>query len=1258
MARSDQHTEPHGLPLNAVCLNKRIYSADDSRSETPTIGSDRVSGLRTMGSRPRRGNAAMGAASARAEARSPQRFAIMPGVQPVKTEAANSQRRSRHALLALAAGLVIQLVLSGCAGMTPRSRQTAGSPAGSELPPGVDAAKALLPLSQIEPRPEPPNRPATIAALSERGAKLVAKARSLLGEQRYTEATLELEKALRYDPGHPDIDATLAQLHWQAGNPERARTHAVRAIEANPDSGMAHYIVGRCRAVESARTDAIRSFRTALLCGDTKADLELATICHFHLAGALEAEGYLTAALGEFEAYEKAAKGLPGGADRRLVGEWRLEPAADAKARLYEALGRYADSATALRPRVESAEGDRALTLRYARLLQRAVKYDEALAALRAVPATDPEVLALLVEIHRAAGHPGRIVDELRSRVSENEHDASLVLSLADVLIRMERVEDASAELEAFLSKQPDSAPVREKLSALLLSRSSWQKALRVCAGGLDAPGTNRGDCGSQWLQAVRNDASSATALLSRDAAAVETAGEAYLLGSLAAAIHDEERVEPFLRRSLELRPGFIPARVALGRELYQQYRYDEALAIAGRPADSDPEDTRLELLLGDILDRLDDTEGAERKYQSAIQLDRTNTDAMLALANLFRHTKRINLAQRQLRLLLEQQPQNEAARWLLARTYLDDRKFDVAFEQVQELRRLSKKPTTQARCDALLEPELRRNAEARRQRLYRGIDGPVLDADIWFEIADTYNDFDIAPREQAYRKVLEIDPDNEDAMLALVDLHRRKLAFDAAADQLQSLLTRRPNRLAWRLRLMDCYIDLQRFDAALALAREQLAKPDLDPMSRRDYRKGLLEVLVFSRRGDDIIELLKSWYDEDPSQDSVARSLANAYAQYGQPEKAAPLLQSLYEKGGRDWGLLEEWVRTLVKAGRKDAAMQRILERLEDDRDNDAGIWLLASMLSEIGATDESLEIARNHLLRTQKREVFQDVTLAALQHADRNVERLAYVESLVNGAITVMRSLAGGDRGRGPDIETVDLPLRPDEPFSLDSCQARLEDLRRHTTMALIAVGRAREAETRVTEWLDNTSDSDERLRCLFLLAAAQRELRDEDRATDTLRRALLLNPELPGLNNDVAYGWIDRGIRLDEAEPMIRYAVYRLPREGAYLDTYGWLLYKKGQFAESKRWLAMALQAREDRDPVLLDHMGDVCWRLGEHAEARRYWKEAADGIASKPAKDIRSADERRVRDMSSLKVDAAATGGEPAVAPLAVVEPPGS
>jgi Tfp pilus assembly protein PilF len=177
---------------------------------------------------------------------------------------------------------------------------------------------------------------------------------------------------------------------------------------------------------------------------------------------------------------------------------------------------------------------------------------------------------------------------------------------------------------------------------------------------------------------------------------------------------------------------------------------------------------------------------------------------------------------------------------------------------------------------------------------------------------------------------------------------------------------------------------------------------------------------------------------------------------------------------------------------------------------------------------------------------------------------------------------------------------------------------------------------------------------VRYLRLLAACLRQKGDEERATEFLHRALLIQPDDPLLNNDVSYAWIDAGSRLDEAEPMIRYALWRRPQEAAYLDTYGWLLYKKGAFAEARKWIQRAERLR-GHDPVVFDHLGDICWRLGEKDPAIAYWQQAKKVVAQRVQQneELNSADERRVRDTVDGKIDDARSGRSPRVAD--VVQP---
>ena len=72
------------------------------------------------------------------------------------------------------------------------------------------------------------------------------------------------------------------------------------------------------------------------------------------------------------------------------------------------------------------------------------------------------------------------------------------------------------------------------------------------------------------------------------------------------------------------------------------------------------------------------------------------------------------------------------------------------------------------------------------------------------------------------------------------------------------------------------------------------------------------------------------------------------------------------------------------------------------------------------------------------------------------------------------------------------------------------------------------------------------------------------------------------------------------------MIRRAVIAEPENSAYLDSLGWVLYKRGQFEEAHRHLDAAIKHVDRADPVVLDHLGDVLYRLNQHEQAMKTWK----------------------------------------------------
>lgn len=102
--------------------------------------------------------------------------------------------------------------------------------------------------------------------------------------------------------------------------------------------------------------------------------------------------------------------------------------------------------------------------------------------------------------------------------------------------------------------------------------------------------------------------------------------------------------------------------------------------------------------------------------------------------------------------------------------------------------------------------------------------------------------------------------------------------------------------------------------------------------------------------------------------------------------------------------------------------------------------------------------------------------------------------------------------------------------------------------------------------------------------------------------------LTPEHPGVNNDLGYLYADQNKNLDQAEKMIRIAVQAEPENSAYLDSLGWVLFRRGKYEEALKALEKANSDPDYRDSTIIEHMGDVQQALKRPDDARKSWEEA--------------------------------------------------
>jgi tetratricopeptide (TPR) repeat protein len=283
-----------------------------------------------------------------------------------------------------------------------------------------------------------------------------------------------------------------------------------------------------------------------------------------------------------------------------------------------------------------------------------------------------------------------------------------------------------------------------------------------------------------------------------------------------------------------------------------------------------------------------------------------------------------------------------------------------------------------------------------------------------------------------------------------------------------------------------------------------------------------------------------------------------------------------------------------------------------------------LIELLLEMKDFEGALELARANASASRYPEAYQEFEFSALSGAGRIDEAIAQVNERL-----------------------------------LDSGNSRIPStvIRDRLARLLIRAGRHAQAARDLNRWLNAATDKDERLAYLNLLSFLHQDTGNHVEALQALERLFEIDGGGPGASNDLGYSLADAGQDLVRAERLIRQAVADSPRNSAYLDSLGWVRYKRGDFAAARLWLTRARRAGDGRDPVVCDHLGDACWRLGLADEARKWWRESVEFARERLDSDWPMQADQRTLDSVEAKLAAVAAGEEPVVALFVAEQPAG-
>lgn len=1207
--------------------------------------------------------------------------------------------------------LALAVACGGCAGALnggPAGGPTATQPADAAaeawpplpVPAGFDRERAALPLAQVPGDPPAPAQAGPSAGSDElprQALRRIEEARRLFAEQRFSETLQELEKALRYNANSAEAHRLMALAGLLSGNEEKASAGAERALTLQPDDLACHYVLGRLAEKSQKPDEALKHYRTALKCPGSEADASYRVLTHYYLGSLLFEQNYLGAAVEQLAAFEAGLRGLGEklAANPELASVARVHrgTAAIRAARAEGMLGRYPEAADSLKVAAAESPKDLALRAEYIRMLGRARRLEEAAAeAARFVAdsGASRESVELLLAVHRAGGHPERAVTAMKDLIATYPDNIELRQLYIDALSAAKRFDEAVAALDELVKRHPDATDSRWRLIQLTRERGAWPAWISALADHVAGQPADDGRVSEELAQVPaaigermlreRERGGPRSVLPSEPGDARAAAAMDAVLARLAGRFNQPEQARELYTAAAKRSPGFLPAAIGLAQMHVDACRWQEAIDVL-KAAAQDPKQpsARVERLLGQCWDGLDEIEPAVEHFKKAIDLNKNDAGAMLMLARMYDRIGKPNEARPLYQSAIAAEQGNMLAREMFIRHLVNnqsERTMSRVSGELRDMQRLAPDEAATARVAALVNLLTRGQAErpAYLDVLRKLVQNRPDDLRSREDLASSllaFRQYAAARDESA--EILKRRPCSVEAAELHAVAQMRLLDFAAAAEQLKRSLGYYPNRESLLLHLGQVRLIEQDYAGAIA-AWQRLSALKSAAARQNNYRASLMAVYREAGRFDEARQLAEKWLAE-AGEDKRAVGRIRTYllaadAAAGDHEryvarcrewlKADPANREL-----RGWllgvtyptGSLVPALRPigLVALKQYDEIVLLALSWLsEKPDDQEAAGWVVAA-LQAAGRHNEAIELARAQVSSSTKPEerIIRMVLLReAYTRAKKYEETLATSRELISDGQRVLSELFIYELNRR--IATI-LSQGGRHEEAAAHINKLLEELGQQKQQVRAVIEKETDPQRRQA-WQGAMDELGEReAMILRTLSYIYQRAGKRDAAEARLREAHKLDPDEIGINNDLGYILAESDKDLEEAERMTRLAVGEEPRTAAYQDSLAWVLYKKGDLQGARAWLLRAAALEEGQDAVIFDHLGDVQWRLGEKDRAVASWKKSLELYARQAAEGESDVDEKlpeRVR----AKLEAVAAGAKPAVAHFAAESRP--
>ena len=483
-----------------------------------------------------------------------------------------------------------------------------------------------------------------------------------------------------------------------------------------------------------------------------------------------------------------------------------------------------------------------------------------------------------------------------------------------------------------------------------------------------------------------------------------------------------------------------------------------------------------------------------------------------------------------------------------------------------------------------------------------------------------------------AYRKVLNVDPGQSELASRVAGLLIQQDDFPQAIDVLKDAIKANPNNAEPYQQLAFIYTRyLKRTDQAIDYANRAIA---LNPGDVEGYQR-LVEIELAAgqeRRALEALDRALKVHSSDPNFWIRLGKLyvAILFKSDSQPKsdelkRTDEVFKKAAENSGDDPGILKDVADYYAASQQMKEAIPLYLRVLELQPDDANAREKLATGFVLTNQRDKAVEMLEQIIKEHPEKYQPYDLLAQVLDEEARSLQRANRIEEakakFAKVAANYEQSLLINPNHAGTYVRLAELLLGALK--DADHAVKLLGEARRRFPGApeivyylAIAQREAKQSQQAVATFEEalheaQIEEDDDFVNAKFYFnygtAAEQAGL--YDKAADLLRKSIALDPENSAeASNYLGYMWADHNMNLDEAETMIRRALQSEPNNASYLDSLGWVEFRKGQFDRALDNLLRAAKTAEREDPVVFEHIGDTYLKLNRTREALEAWQKA--------------------------------------------------